>query len=174
MEHKPTRRLIAIMTLVLFVLNILAVIIFFDNISITEHDLYPATLFVIEVIIIIMAFHHEHKPNKLLVFLLDFVFFRRTRAFFHHSKNENDNKKIFRLALLIHCVLLPFYLPAAFFSFELQCLISTTILYLLPIAVFTIYIYTHTLYSMYKIKQNDTMEKERIEQERREELGQWK
>lgn len=174
MTAKITNRLIAIVTLSLLALNILAVIIFSDSISITAHDLCPAIFFVIHVIIIILAFHYEHKPNKLLVFLLDFVFFRRTRAFFYDSKNVIDNKKIFRLALLIRCVLLPFYLPAAFFSFELQCLISTTILYLLPIAVFIIYIYTHTLYSMYKIKQNDTMEKERLEQERREELGKWK
>ena len=69
MEHKPTRRLIAIMTLVLFVLNILAVIIFSDSISITAHDLCPAIFFVIHVIIIILAFHYEHEPNKLLVFL---------------------------------------------------------------------------------------------------------
>jgi len=174
MTAKITNRLIAIVTLSLLAANILAIIIFFDSISITAHDLCPAIFFVIHVIIIILAFHYEHEPNKLLEFLLDFVFFHSTRAFFPKSKNEIYNKKTFRLALLIHCVLLPFYLPVAFFSFELQCLIPTVILHLLPAILFIIQTLAHTLYSMHKIKQNDTMEKERLEQERREELGKWK
>ena len=179
MTAKITNRLIAIVTLSLLAANILAIIIFFDSISITAHDLCPAIFFVIHVIIIILAFHYEHEPNKLLVFLLDFVFFHSTRAFFPKSKNEIYNKKTFRLALLIHCSLLPFYLPTAFLTYKLQCVIPTIVLFFIPKLVSSVYdtIYFFTTAHKNKLRQQQKdaqYEKERLEQERREELGKWK
>jgi Ca2+/H+ antiporter len=95
------------------------------------------------------------------------------------TADKNDREKKFDLILIIHCSLLPFYLPTAFLTYKPQCVIPTIVLFFIPTLVSQIYdaIYFFTTAHKNKLiqQQKDAQyEKERLEQERREELGKWK
>lgn len=174
MEVRPIDSKITKITIALFVLNILAIIVFADRISLTLHDIFPALCFVFNILVIAVAYLYERKNLK------SHIFRRGASAdFYIVTANKYNREKKFDLILVIHCSLLPFYLPTAFLTYKLQCVIPTIVLFFIPKLVSQIYdnIYFFTTAHKNKLMQQQKdaqYEKERIEQERREELGKWK
>ena len=168
MDVKPVDRKITKITLALFLLNILAIIVFADRISLTLHDIFPALCFVFNILVIAVAYLYERKNLK------SHIFRRGASAdFYIVTASKYNREKKFDLMLVIHCSLLPFYLPTAFLTYKLQCVIPTIVLFFIPKLVSSVYNTVELFFTAQKNriaqKQKDAQyEKERIEQERRQ------
>lgn len=186
MEVRPIDSKITKITIALFVLNILAIIVFADRISLTVHDALPALVFATNIWSITATYilkrnERQIPEQKDSIYHIKHYIFRRARLpeFFSFSPDKDLREKKFDLMLVIYCSLLPFYLPTAFLTYKLQCVIPTIVLFFIPTLVSQIYdmIYFFTTAHKNKLiqQQKDAQyEKERLEQERREELGKWK
>ena len=81
----------------------------------------------------------------------------------------------FRWMLLVYCATIPFYIPVIFFASGLLQTLWSLLILLVPQIVFTIHTIYKTVQYIKKEKLRQAqLENERIEQERREELGHWK
>ena len=182
MEVRPIDSKITKITIALFVLNILAIIVFADRISLTVHDAFPALVFATNILSITASYILKRNERKIpeqkdSKYHIKRYIFRQ--ALLPEFFSFSPDKEKFDLMLIIHCSLLPFYLPTAFLTYKLQCVIPTIVLFFIPKLVSNVYdtIYFFTTAHKNKLiqQQKDAQyEKERLEQERREELGKWK
>ena len=147
----------------LLLLNIIFVLIFRKNISISTYSLPPIALGVLVLINGVLACILKHKGNFLVI--------RKHRGMLFYLKDRtltDSYEKEFRMMLLIYCAAIPFYIPIICFASNWADTLWTLLVFIVPQGIFIAHEIRKTIQD---VKIQKEREKERIEQERREELG---
>ena len=112
MEARPIDSKITKITIALFVLNILAIIVFADRISLTLHDVFPALCFAYNILTITSAYSYERQKLKWYRassrwYGLHSAFYIIFAGMAHRiiTADKNDREKKFDLILPPHQVL---------------------------------------------------------------------
>ena len=158
-------------TLGLLIVNAIPVIVFRDQIKISAYSLIAITVAAVVVFNGILACLFKHKGNFLIMR-------KHNGAIFSEDKDHTFTNRYeceFRRMLLIYCAAIPFYIPIICFASNLQEALWSLLVYSVPQIIFLVNEIRKTLKDVKKEKLHQAqLEKERIEQERREELGHWR
>lgn len=151
----------------LWLINIIPLIIYRDMAALTIYSIPGAAVMGINILHGIAAYCLRYRDNYL-------IFGKRRHVFCMDSNREasDEDLKMFYQMFKIYCAPIPFYLPVIFFSQSLEQ----------SCWAFAVYFAPQILYFGMGIKlmrdemneanqRREQLEKERLEQERREELG---
>ena len=159
--------------LLLFAANILPVLLLPEEVKITENTLVALFALGMQLICILQGCLLKHKGNAFL--------WRTRHAAFRLSSPDREEtftpayERQFRALLLVHCAAVPFYIPLLFLTHGNGMLILPLLLLLLPAAITVANEMRKTYVAFKAEKEKDAaLERERIEQQRREEEGRWK
>lgn len=172
MKIRPKYSFIFAVVLIVLALNILAVVIFAKNASLSAYSIAPAGAMAVMIANGIFACIFKNKGNYLVL--------RRRRGFGMFSEDKeytfsDEYEREFRIMLLVYCAAIPFYIPLIFFPNGMSAAFLTMLVLSLPQVIFIIFSVKKTVDEAKARKQRDEqLERERAEQERREELGRWK
>ena len=156
---------------VILMINILIVLSKKSSMAISEFSI-PALFSMIAMIINgILSYLLRHKGNGLTFSRFDCNPFAPDRDY---TFEESYTKRFF-IMLKIYCLVIPFYIPQIFFASNYLQTLWALLTFFIPQIVFIIMGVTDVLKDVkeYKAK-TEQLEKERLLQEQREELGKWK
>ena len=155
-------------TLFFFVFNIVGIIIFIKNATLSINSLFATVVFILLLIQGIVAYSQKDEKRF-------FASKYYTGRFYRYNRPTQQQLKDFYIKATIYFAVLPFYLPLAVFSSKnshsLWCLL---LLLVSQFAIVGIEIRKMMLERKERKTKATLLEKEREEQEKREELGYWK
>jgi hypothetical protein len=158
-------------TFALFILNIIPLIIFQNQIQISTNSIATIALAGIVILQGVLAYSFKHKGNFLMINRYRHTGFSEDKDYTFTDEYERE----FRWMLLIYCLPIPFYLPVIFFATSWKHTIWALILYIAPQVIYVIHGIYQTVQMVKETKRREAqLQKEREEQEKREELGYWK
>jgi len=173
MKKFPSYRTVALVIGALLALNLLALFLFREQAKFTAYSFIPAISAATVTLMGVLAILLRHKGNLL--------FFRRsvfTHIFFAAFREDDpytyteEYGQEFRRMLLVFFLPIPFYIPVIFFVSGVPQMLLDLLLLFAPQFVFIAWGVRNTLKDVKAAKERAAaLEKERIEQERREELG---
>ncbi len=171
MKYKLKYSHIFHITLALLIINLIPVLCFRKSVVLSQYTLPPIAVMSLMIINGILSCIFKHKGNFLII--------RKYHGFIFSSDKDytftEEYEKNFRWMLLVYCAVIPFYLPIAFFASSWLQTLWTLLVLLVPQAIFVIHSIYETIQDVKKEKlRQKQLQKERIEQGRREELGHWK
>ncbi len=165
--RKPT---IAILLLILTLLNIIPLFIFKDFVAFSGYSWIPLVLMLVVIFNGILALICKHKGN--------FFVIRRYNNPFSNDKDYTftpEYEKKFTVSLAIYFAAVPFYIPVIFFIKNWPQAILALLLFALPQIIFVIQGMIETVKDVKADKIKKYQQKQELrEQQRREEMGQWK
>ncbi len=152
-------------------LNIVPVIVFWDQAALTEFSFFPLAILLIAILNGILAVFLKHKDN----------YFKFARNKWHAWEEDRDEtftveyEKEFRLSMLIYCVAVPFFIPTIFFVSGVPQFFLTIAVGAVPQVIFYIRYLIRLVHEAKEAKiAQEKQQKELREQEAREEQGYWK
>lgn len=156
---------------VILMINILIVLSKKSSIAISEFSIPALFLMIAMIINGILSYLLRHKGNGLTFSRFDCNPFAPDRDY---TFEESYTKRFF-IMLKIYCLVIPFYIPQIFFASNYLQTLWALLTFFIPQIVFIIMGVTDVLKDVkeYKAK-TEQLEKERLLQEQREELGKWK
>lgn len=156
---------------VILMINILIVLSKKSSMAISEFSIPALFLMIAMIINGILSYLLRHKGNGLTFSRFDCNPFAPDRDY---TFEESYTKRFF-IMLKIYCLVIPFYIPQIFFASNYLQTLWALLTFFIPQIVFIIMGVTDILKDVkeYKAK-TEQLEKERLLQERREELGKWK
>ena len=174
---KNQKKLYFIILGIILLVSILPLLLFPQRIGITKYAIPAICLFVFHLGYGLLAYIFQHKGNFLLyhsrfLFHLDFyLFFTRDKEITYTKGYE----QYFNRLLAIYFLSLPLYLPCILLTATPAVMPLALIAFLLPQAFFIVKDVQEKI-GMIKSKQfrKQRIEQERVAQEKREEMGQWK
>lgn len=153
------------------IISLILTVIFWRPFEYSGFSLISIALALIMIINAILAIVYKHKGNFFLrkMYLSSILSKDRDYTF----TDEYENK--FRLTLLVHCGVIPFYLPVILVTQGWTQSALALSICLIPEAFFLIYQIGQTFSDAKKeMHRQQQQDKERIEQEKREELGRFR
>ena len=171
MKYKLKYSHIFYITLAILIINLIPVIYFRKSFVLSQYALPPIIVMSLVIVNGILSCVFKHKGNFLII--------RKHHSFIFSSDKDytfaEEYERNFRRMLLVYCTAIPFYLPVAFFASNWSQTLWTLLVLLVPQAIFIIHNIYETIHDVKKEKiLQERLRKEKIEQERREELGHWK
>ena len=156
---------------VILMINILIVLSKKSSMAISEFSIPALFLMIAMIINGILSYLLRHKGNGLTFSRFDCNPFAPDRDY---TFEESYTKRFF-IMLKIYCLVIPFYIPQIFFASNCLQTLWALLTFFIPQIVFIIMGVTDILKDVkeYKAK-TEQLEKERLLQEQREELGKWK
>lgn len=156
---------------VILMINILIVLSKESSMAISEFSIPALFLMIAMIINGILSYLLRHKGNGLTFSRFDCNPFAPDRDY---TFEESYTKRFF-IMLKIYCLVIPFYIPQIFFASNYLQTLWALLTFFIPQIVFIIMGVTDILKDVkeYKAK-TEQLEKERLLQEQREELGKWK
>lgn len=156
---------------VILMINILIVLSKKSSMAISEFSIPALFLMIAMIINGILSYLLRHKGNGLTFSRFDCNPFAPDRDY---TFEESYTKRFF-IMLKIYCLVIPFYIPQIFFASNYLQTLWALLTFFIPQIIFTIMGVTDVLKDVkeYKAK-TEQLEKERLLQEQREELGKWK
>ena len=156
---------------VILMINILIVLSKKSSMAISEFSIPALFLMIAMIINGILSYLLRHKGNGLTFSRFDCNPFAPDRDY---TFEESYTKRFF-IMLKIYCLVIPFYIPQIFFASNYLQTLWALLTFFIPQIVFIIIGVTDILKDVkeYKAK-TEQLEKERLLQEQREELGKWK
>ena len=156
---------------VILMINILIVLSKKSSMAISEFSIPALFLMIAMIINGILSYLLRHKGNGLTFSRFDCNPFAPDRDY---TFEESYTKRFF-IMLKIYCLVIPFYIPQIFFASNYLQTLWALLTFFIPQIVFIIMVVTDVLKDVkeYKAK-TEQLEKERLLQEQREELGKWK
>lgn len=156
---------------VILMINILIVLSKKSSMAISEFSIPALFLMIAMIINGILSYLLRHKGNGLTFSRFDCNSFAPDRDY---TFEESYTKRFF-IMLKIYCLVIPFYIPQIFFASNYLQTLWALLTFFIPQIVFIIMGVTDILKDVkeYKAK-TEQLEKERLLQEQREELGKWK
>lgn len=156
---------------VILMINILIVLSKKSSMAISEFSIPALFLMIAMIINGILSYLLRHKGNGLTFSRFDCNPFAPDRDY---TFEESYTKRFF-IMLKIYCIVIPFYIPQIFFASNYLQTLWALLTFFIPQIVFIIMGVTDILKDVkeYKAK-TEQLEKERLLQEQREELGKWK
>lgn len=156
---------------VILMINILIVLSKKSSMAISEFSIPALFLMIAMIINGILSYLLRHKGNGLTFSRFDCSPFAPDRDY---TFEESYTKRFF-IMLKIYCLVIPFYIPQIFFASNYLQTLWALLTFFIPQIVFIIMGMTDVLKDVkeYKAK-TEQLEKERLLQEQREELGKWK
>lgn len=156
---------------VILMINILIVLSKKSSMAISEFSIPALFLMIAMIINGILSYLLRHKGNGLTFSRFDCSPFAPDRDY---TFEESYTKRFF-IMLKIYCLVIPFYIPQIFFASNYLQTLWALLTFFIPQIVFIIMGVTDILKDVkeYKAK-TEQLEKERLLQEQREELGKWK
>lgn len=156
---------------VILMINILIVLSKKSSMAISEFSIPALFLMIAMIINGILSYLLRHKGNGLTFSRFDCNPFAPDRDY---TFEESYTKRFF-IMLKIYCLVIPFYIPQIFFASNYSQTLWALLTFFIPQIVFIIMGVTDILKDVkeYKAK-TEQLEKERLLQEQREELGKWK
>lgn len=156
---------------VILMINILIVLSKKSSMAISEFSIPALFLMIAMIINGILSYLLRHKGNGLTFSRFDCNPFAPDRDY---TFEESYTKRFF-IMLKIYCLVIPFYIPQIFFASNYLQTLWALLTFFIPQIVFIIMGVTDILKDVkeYKAKTKQ-LEKERLLQEQREELGKWK
>ena len=156
---------------VILMINILIVLSKKSRMAISEFSIPALFLMIAMIINGILSYLLRHKGNGLTFSRFDCNPFAPDRDY---TFEESYTKRFF-IMLKIYCLVIPFYIPQIFFASNYLQTLWALLTFFIPQIVFIIMGVTDILKDVkeYKAK-TEQLEKERLLQEQREELGKWK
>lgn len=156
---------------VILMINILIVLSKKSSMAISEFSIPALFLMIAMIINGILSYLLRHKGNGLTFSRFDCNPFAPDRDY---TFEESYTKRFF-IMLKIYCLVIPFYIPQIFFASNYLQTLWALLTFFTPQIVFIIMGVTDILKDVkeYKAK-TEQLEKERLLQEQREELGKWK
>lgn len=156
---------------VILMINILIVLSKKSSMAISEFSIPALFLMIAMIINGILSYLLRHKGNGLTFSRFDCNPFAPDRDY---TFEESYTKRFF-IMLKIYCLVIPFYIPQIFFASNYLQTLWALLTFFIPQIVFIIMGVTDVLKDVkeYKAKA-EQLEKERLLQEQREELGKWK
>ena len=155
-------------TLFFFVFNIVGIIIFRKNATLSINSLLVTVLFILLLIQGIVAYSQKDEMRF-------FASKNYTGRFYRYNRPTQQQLKDFYIKATIYFALLPFYLPLAVFSSkDVHSLWSLLLLFIHVFAIVGIDIRKMMIERKERKTKEALLEKEKEEQEKREELGYWK
>lgn len=158
--------------LALLLINAVPVLALPDRAALTNFSLFPGIVAVLMIIYGLCALIDKHKGNY---FLLSDPH-GRSMSYNKSYTYKEEYEREFRLSLLIYFGAIPFYIPLIFFTRGYPAVtFGTFAVMLIPQGLLAIPVIRKAIQDSKERKQIlAERERERIEQERREELGKWK
>lgn len=155
----------------ILMINILIVLSKKSSMAISEFSIPALFLMIAMIINGILSYLLRHKGNGLTFSRFDCNPFAPDRDY---TFEESYTKRFF-IMLKIYCLVIPFYIPQIFFASNYLQTLWALLTFFIPQIVFIIMGVTDVLKDVkeYKAK-TEQLEKERLLQEQREELGKWK
>lgn len=157
---------------VVLIINMFIVWIYKDNARVSIFSLPSLLLMSIMIIHAIVSYVLRYKGNY-----LPFRSFGRPNPFTtdkDYTFNELYINRFF-IMLKIYCLSIPFYIPQIFLTSSYMESLWALIVFFFPQFVYVIVGIVDTLKDVKESKvKTEQLEKERLAQERREELGKWK
>lgn len=155
----------------ILMINILIVLSKKSSMAISEFSIPALFLMIAMIINGILSYLLRHKGNGLTFSRFDCNPFAPDRDY---TFEESYTKRFF-IMLKIYCLVIPFYIPQIFFASNYLQTLWALLTFFIPQIVFIIMGVTDILKDVkeYKAK-TEQLEKERLLQEQREELGKWK
>lgn len=156
---------------VILMINIHIVLSKKSSMAISEFSIPALFLMIAMIINGILSYLLRHKGNGLTFSRFDCNPFAPDRDY---TFEESYTKRFF-IMLKIYCLVIPFYIPQIFFASNYLQTLWALLTFFTPQIVFIIMGVTDILKDVkeYKAK-TEQLEKERLLQEQREELGKWK
>lgn len=156
---------------VILMINILIVLSKKSSMAISEFSIPALFLMIAMIINGILSYLLRHKGNGLTFSRFDCNPFAPDRDY---TFEESYTKRFF-IMLKIYCLVIPFYIPQIFFASNYLQTLWALLTFFIPQIVFIVMGVTDVLKDVkeYKAK-TEQLEKERLLQEQREELGKWK
>lgn len=156
---------------VILMINILIVLSKKSSMAISEFSIPALFLMIAMIINGILSYLLRHKGNGLTFSRFDCNPFAPDRDY---TFEESYTKRFF-IMLKIYCIVIPFYIPQIFFASNYLQTLWALLTFFIPQIVFIIMGVTDISKDVkeYKTK-TEQLEKERLLQEQREELGKWK
>lgn len=154
----------------LLALNLFVTLCFSHLITLSAYSLMPAGFLALVILNGILACVDKDRGNFLKI-----RSYNKWVIWHERDLSEDISYQItFRWSLLVYCLPIPFYIPFIFFVPNAWTFLSF-LLFLIPQILYSIQDFYEIRQEIKKAKQRDAeLEKERIEQEKREELGYWK
>ena len=153
---------------IVLITNVLIVLLHISNASISSFSLPAIFLMAAMIINAIISYCLRHKGNY-----LPFIRLARPNPFLSDRDYtfEDEYLNRFFFLLKVYCLVIPFYIPQIFLaSSHLQSLWAL-VPFFVPQAVHIVMGIRGTLR---EVKKEEQLKEELLEQERREELGEWK
>ena len=156
---------------VILMINILIVLSKKSSMAISEFSIPALFLMIAMIINGILSYLLRHRGNGLTFSRFDCNPVAPDRDY---TFEESYTKRFF-IMLKIYCLVIPFYIPQIFFASNYLQTLWALLTFFIPQIVFIIMGVTDILKDVkeYKAK-TEQLEKERLLQEQREELGKWK
>lgn len=156
---------------VILMINILIVLSKKSSMAISEFSIPALFLMIAMIINGILSYLLRHKGNGLTFSRFDCNPFAPDRDY---TFEESYTKRFF-IMLKIYCLVIPFYIPQIFFASNYLQTLWALLTFFIPQIVFIIMGVTDILKDVKEYKaRTEQLEKERLLQEQREELGKWK
>ena len=171
-KTKLTYSLVIGILLGLLLLNVIPVLALPDKAALTRFSYPPGVILFVMTIYGLCAIIDKHKGNHFLLESSHERSFSYNKSYTYTEAYERE----FRWSLLIYFGTLPFYIPLIFFarSFPLSAGLSVGLLLVSQLALAIPGIRASIQDAKERKQILAERERERIEQERREELGRWK
>ena len=172
MKIKLKYPLILSVMLALLLVNATPVLLLPEKAALTNFSIFPGAVAVLMIIYGLCALIDKHKGNY---FLLSNPR-GRTLSYNKSYTYKEEYEREFRLSMLIYFGAVPFYIPLIFFTRSYPAAtFGTFAVMLVPQIFLAIPLVREAIQDSKERKQIlAERERERIEQERREELGKWK
>lgn len=154
----------------LLALNLFVSLCFASFIDLSVYSFIPTSILALVIFNGIFACVHKNRGNFLKIRRYNTI-----KIWTNRDLSDDISYQItFRWSLLVYCVPIPFYIPFILFVPNSWTALSL-LLFFIPQILYSIQHSYEKKQEIKKIKQrDDALEKERIEQEKREELGYWK
>ncbi len=155
-------------TLFFFIFNIVGIIIFRKNATLSINSLFATVVFILLLIQGIVAYSQKDERRF-------FASKYYTGRFYRYNRPTNQQLKDFYIKATVYFAILPFYLPLAVFSSkEVHLLWSLLLLFVHILAIIGVDIIKFMiLRKAQKIKESN-WEEEKKKQEHLESMGKWK
>lgn len=169
-------RVINLFLIITVLIGALPIVIFADKIGITKFSIPAICLLAFHILYGIAAFILRHKGNylrfnHLLIRHFWFIVFEPNKD---NTYTEEYTQQFYRM-MAIYFIVIPMYIPCIFLTSTAAAMPIALVVFLIPQTLF-ISSEIRNLFSDIKLaKQKKSQEyEEKIEQERREEMGRWK
>lgn len=175
---KSRRFLYVVLSVAVLILNALPIIIFRDDVAITEYSIVSIAFAICSVVYAVIAFILKDKGN--LFVAGKYWFYRVLSLTFSENEShaeDEEYKKEFELSAFIYCITIPTYITFAFFADGFYSALSQALGWTIfrQIAIIIVVIIPPIIKRIREKKQQRIKdEADRKEQERRESMGKWK